>query len=414
MATIFAQLTCYQGKLPQGSPASPVITNLICNILDMRLIKTAKKYRLDYTRYADDLTFSTNDKRFMGKFEKFILEIKKEIESFGFEINDKKTRLVFCDSRQEVTGLIVNEKIGVNRNYCKKTRAMADSLYRNGSFKICDEESTIKQLEGRFAFINQIDCYNNKNDTEHKHTFWTLNSREKQYQKFLFYKYFYANDKPLVVTEGKTDVMYLKAALKKHYLEYPDLIEKTESGFKFKISFLKRTNRLKYILGIQSDGADTMKNIYNFYSGKNNTDMLYSWFEENSSTKALNPVIFVFDNEQKTDRPLKKFIKCLGRKNILNTDNYGNICGNLYLLTNPLVNGKEECEIEDLFEDCVLSHQIKGKIFSRKDNDNEKQYGKAIFSQYVMEDYENINFDNFKPMLTAMRLIIGDELSRKI
>ena len=125
IATMIAQLTCYEGKLPQGAPTSPIITNLVCNILDMRLLKIAKKYRVVYTRYADDMTFSTNDKKFLENQENFMKSIKKEIESFGFEINDKKTRLLFCDSRQEVTGLVVNKKISVNREYCKRTRAMA-------------------------------------------------------------------------------------------------------------------------------------------------------------------------------------------------------------------------------------------------------------------------------------------------
>ncbi len=63
-------------------------------------------------------------------------QIRKEIENFGFEINDKKTRLLFRDSRQEVTGLVVNKKISVNREYCKRTRAMADAFYRHGTFEI--------------------------------------------------------------------------------------------------------------------------------------------------------------------------------------------------------------------------------------------------------------------------------------
>lgn len=62
VATTIAQIACYEGKLPQGAPSSPIITNMICNIFDMRLLRLAKKYKLDYTRYADDLSFSTNDK----------------------------------------------------------------------------------------------------------------------------------------------------------------------------------------------------------------------------------------------------------------------------------------------------------------------------------------------------------------
>jgi len=66
IAIIIAQLCCYKGSLPQGAPTSPIISNIICNIFDMRILKLAKKYKLDYTRYADDLTFSTNNKDFLN------------------------------------------------------------------------------------------------------------------------------------------------------------------------------------------------------------------------------------------------------------------------------------------------------------------------------------------------------------
>ncbi|PGC78808.1 retron Ec67 family RNA-directed DNA polymerase/endonuclease, partial [Bacillus toyonensis] len=193
VATIIAQLTCYEGNLPQGAPSSPIITNLICNILDMKLLKISKKYKLNYTRYADDLTFSTNSKQFLVQQSDFHEEISKIIEKAGFKINEKKTRLQFRDSKQEVTGLIVNKKINVDRNYYKATRSMAHSLYTTGTFQIDGETGTINQLEGRFTFINQLDQYNNKiNKSIDKTTklgFHHLNSREKQYQKFLLYKY---------------------------------------------------------------------------------------------------------------------------------------------------------------------------------------------------------------------------------
>lgn len=80
IATLIAQIACYEGKLPQGAPSSPIITNLICSILDYRIWKIARKYHLDYTRYADDLSFSTNEKRFIEKRTNFLNDISKEIE----------------------------------------------------------------------------------------------------------------------------------------------------------------------------------------------------------------------------------------------------------------------------------------------------------------------------------------------
>ena len=235
VATVIAQLTCYNGKLPQGAPSSPIITNLICNILDMRLLKIAKKYRVDYTRYADDITFSTNNRSFLGNYSEFFSDINKEIINAGFSINDSKTRLQYRDSRQEVTGLTVNKKLNIDYRYYKETRAMAHSLYTTGKFSINGEEGTLNQLEGRFNFINQIDKYNNKIDLQNKQydnkseirifrDFRHLNGRENEYRKLLFYKYFYGNDKPLIVTEGKTDILYIKSALKNLYKDFLVLI----------------------------------------------------------------------------------------------------------------------------------------------------------------------------------------------
>src|SRR5699024_2846039 len=117
LAIAIANLTCYQGKLPQGAPTSPVITNLICNILDMRILSLTKKYRLYYTRYVDDLTFSTNDKHTITNVSTFLLELDKIINNFGLKINDSKTRISYPNSRQEVTGITVNEKLNANRRF---------------------------------------------------------------------------------------------------------------------------------------------------------------------------------------------------------------------------------------------------------------------------------------------------------
>ena len=77
IAGCLANLVCYNGRLPQGAPSSPVITNLICAIMDRRIAAVAKKYKMTYTRYADDLTFSTNLPSFIDKQTSFFIEIGK-------------------------------------------------------------------------------------------------------------------------------------------------------------------------------------------------------------------------------------------------------------------------------------------------------------------------------------------------
>lgn len=407
MATVMAQLVCYKGVLPQGAPTSPIVSNLICNILDIRILNLVKKYRMNYTRYADDMTFSTNDRCIVDNYDGVLEEIANELDKFGLYINDKKTRLIYKDSRQEVTGLVVNKIINVNRDYCKKTRAMAENLYRKGSFYIGDEEGSIKQLEGRFVYINQLDFYNNKRKGEKKDC-WHLNSREKNYQKFLYYRYFFNNEKPLIVTEGKTDILYLKSALKKMYDSYPNLISKTKNGFEFKVSFLKRSKRLEYFFNINQDGADTIKNVLNMYTGQKGFANYYKYFKDKSEKDGRNPVLLIFDNEQKTDRPLKKFKKDAKIQDV-NIKNWINILGNLYLVTNPIVNGKDECEIEDLFSESTLNILIGGKSFSRNSkSENDKYYGKAIFADYVMKNYQKIDFSNFVPFLDSINSVLDD------
>ncbi|WP_298028912.1 retron Ec67 family RNA-directed DNA polymerase/endonuclease [uncultured Campylobacter sp.] len=419
IAIIIAQLCCYKGSLPQGAPTSPIISNMICNIFDMRVLKLAKKYKLDYTRYADDLTFSTNNKDFLNMYNEFLLCISKEVEKAGFCINQKKTRLFYKDSRQEVTGLVVNKKISINHNYCKYTRAMANSLYKNRSFNIDGEDATMNQLEGRFAFINQIDWYNNIiniNDNKHnkgkKNNDKKLNCREKEYQKFIFYKYFFANQKPLIITEGKTDILYLKSAIKSLYTDFPDLIKKNNNDkFEFKISFLRRTKRLEYFLNFVKDGADSIQNIYRFFVGREVVN--YSeYFKKITKDIAANPVILIFDNEiPNNKKPVRKFINFTNKKefeNMLDKELYANIVDNLFIITNQLVRDKKECEIEDLFDDKILNHKIDGKVFCRDLAifDKQKHYSKEIFSKYISKNYKDIDFINFKPMLKNIVKII--------
>lgn len=109
--------------LPQGAPTSPIITNMICDNLDRRLAGLAKRFGLHYTRYADDITFSSMHYVYAenGEFRK---ELTRIICSQGFTINDKKTRLQKLGCRQEVTGIIVSDKLNVAKKYVREIRSL--------------------------------------------------------------------------------------------------------------------------------------------------------------------------------------------------------------------------------------------------------------------------------------------------
>lgn len=413
VSTIIAQLSCYKGTLPQGSPCSPIITNFICEILDARILNLCRKYKLSYTRYADDMTFSTDDRNFINNLECFYLELNNEIEKAGFKINQNKTRLQDKYSRQEVTGLVVNQIINVSSDYYKKTRAMANYLYKNGCFTIDDKVGTINQLEGRLAFINQIKWKNNKKFGHNEKPFHlNLTGREREYQKFLFYKYFYSNPKPLIVVEGKTDILYLKSALKKLHFIYPNIISKNLDGtFDFKVTFLNKTSRLGYFLGIFPDGGNGLQNIYHYYKGTNKSINYSKYFTNISGKKAKNSVILILDNEinneSKSKKPVQLFNLSGEKKSALKKHLKINVIDNLFILVTPIDQGQKESEMEDLFDTSVLNRTINGKSFSRKDEfDNKKYFGKHIFSKYIYSDYRNIDFDKFIPMLDMLNQII--------
>lgn len=502
IATVIAQIVCYQGKLPQGAPSSPIITNLITRILDYRIVKIAKKYRFTYSRYADDMTFSTNRElnsnklRASRELESFLSELEELIVSSGFEINPEKTRLSNNMQRQEVTGLVVNKKINVKREYVKNTRAMAFQLYKDGAFEIDKKLGTLDQLTGRFAFIFQIEQYNNyllykksliqnnldsqkyllgrnsskkseskyywkyifynkdlrkelfynaKHDTynlpteiystgkEEKKMYMSLfNSREKEYKKFLFYKYFFGNDKPIIVTEGKTDPRYIKAALKKLYKNYPELIEKAGDDFIFKIEFLNRSNTVEYLFNIP-EGGEGLKYWYNYFSNKSKFQLdskeklLYpnyiEYFQKLTTRKPQYPTLFLFDNEpnnRKKDDKAPLFLFASHARD-LEIDS-GNLeqarrgsssriakKGSLYIMATPLLpnmNNGNSSDIEDLLLSQKNAPILKGKTFSKKDGPN--HYGKEIFSKYVLKNYQQFDFTEFIPLLDGIRNNILD------
>lgn len=126
IATMIAQIACYQGKLPQGAPSSPIITNLITRILDYRIVKIAKKYRFTYTRYADDMTFSTNRDLFSNKLQayneldRFLEEVEAAILSSGFKINKEKDKIKQCTTTSRGNRISSKQKNKCKARVCKK------------------------------------------------------------------------------------------------------------------------------------------------------------------------------------------------------------------------------------------------------------------------------------------------------
>jgi RNA-directed DNA polymerase len=146
VATVLAQICCHNNALPQGAPTSPVISNMICSRLDGELQRLAKQYCFYYTRYADDITFSKTvpfpkeivDKKPSGEL---IIgpQLLKIFTDNGFELNSSKSRLLEQFNRQVVTGLVVNRKVNVRREYIRQIRAMIHAWETYGLDKAQEE-----------------------------------------------------------------------------------------------------------------------------------------------------------------------------------------------------------------------------------------------------------------------------------
>jgi hypothetical protein len=107
--------------LRQGAPTSPVLTNIVCQKLDYLLSAVAKRFGLNYSRYADDITFSSMHNVYQSG-SKFLKELHRIIIEQNFHIKESKTRLQKDGYRKEVTGLLVNEKVNVKQRYIKQLR----------------------------------------------------------------------------------------------------------------------------------------------------------------------------------------------------------------------------------------------------------------------------------------------------
>lgn len=427
LSTLIAKIACHQDKLPQGSPCSPVITNLILVSLDRRLSNLCNRVGCTYTRYADDITISTNKKEFPRNIIKSHNEnsidlnkkFLKEIISSGFQINLNKLRLFDRKCRQEVTGLTVNRFVNVDNKYAKKIRAMAHSLFTKGGYTLTDKKTreqragNINELGGMLSFIDYVDKHNNRLPHIIK---TSLNKRENVYSDFLYYSAFWANPKPTILTEGKTDITYLRVALDSLSANYPNLIGNKKMGNKtvrdYGVKFFKNTTKSKYFLNLDG-GASHLKDFIVGYEKKTNA------FKAIADQK---PVIIVLDNDSGSGGSNGIFQTLIGKafpnitlsKDELRNQKWIWVTKNLYLIFTPL-NGLNDSSMEDLFHSSVLQTKLGEKVFNRtnaKCKDNE--YGKEFFATgVVLKQRKTINFSNFNYIFESINEIIDHNASRK-
>ena len=299
VATVLAQICCYDNQLPQGSPSSPILSNMICAKLDSQLQRLAKKHRCIYTRYADDITFSTFRYKFPQSLAYYSTEsnefalggsINQIIEKNGFTVNLSKVRLQSKYGHQEVTGIIVNEKLNVNRKYIRNIRAILHAWKKYGLEKTqqefwqrYDQKKRLRKDENSFQAIvrNRIEFVGLVKGKDNLIYLKLLKSLSVVAPKLVDKSKidFAILDKPtlnlnksnlakaIIWTEGKTDIKHLKAAF----------------------SILNETKNYGFELEFKEDLDDK----------KQGSDQLLKMCEQYCKTKQNIPIIAIFDRDER-------------------------------------------------------------------------------------------------------------------
>lgn len=143
VATALARICCHDNQLPQGAPTSPIVANMICARMDSELSRLAADHGCRYTRFADDLSFSTRGGHFPPALATVVRSgrtvslsigpvLEGAIQSNGFALNPNKISIRGRGRRQMVTGLVVNDRPNVPRKFARQVRAMLHAWDRYG------------------------------------------------------------------------------------------------------------------------------------------------------------------------------------------------------------------------------------------------------------------------------------------
>jgi retron-type reverse transcriptase len=132
----------------QGAPTSPGLCNCVCRRLDHRLAGLARAFGFVYTRYADDLTFSADSAQKVHALRTCATRI---IEEEGFRVNTDKTRVARRGSRQRVTGVTVNEVLGLSRRERRRLRAAIHQLGKQGA-----DAERLAEVRGQLAYLAML------------------------------------------------------------------------------------------------------------------------------------------------------------------------------------------------------------------------------------------------------------------
>lgn len=416
VATVLAQIICHDNKLPQGSPCSPVVSNLLSNIMDIRLSKLARAHKCSYTRYADDLTFSTSLREFPVALaepeahnpNKWIAgsALVGAVRGCGFSINEKKTRLQYARSRQDVTGVIVNKKLAAPASYRKSLRAMVHRLREFGSYELQTPQlvggdksavvatpGTVRQLHGMLTYAHQAEMWQYKGGSVKG---VPLTAVERVFRDFIEYSEFASNSKPLIIFEGKTDSIYIMEALRSMAAKFPRLVAGSATPFRLNVKLFRYGGVASRLFDIDGGTAQLKEFIRKYPSS----------YRKINGPKGEFPVIIVLDNDDGA-KAIISLLKSMFKVDFSTGGQSFHVAENMYVVLSSQIGHKGHC-IEDLFDQTTRSVKLSGKAFNPLNSfDTSVEYGKAWFAEKVVKPGSaKIDFTGFEPLLNEIDSVL--------
>jgi RNA-directed DNA polymerase len=316
-------------------------------------------------------------------------------------------------SRQDATGLVVNTKVNVPREYVKTTRAQCHQMTTKGAVfqieKLWGQKVPVPyspaKLQGKLSHIfnikgQEFNCERQKSAIKSWPNFY------RDYRSFLDFQSFGNSPKPVFMFEGKTDNIYIRCALNSLAANYPEFISNVAPNELLVrlFNYSKPTDAVQQLAG----GTGDLKLLINNYELR---------LRGLHAAKLPFPVILVVDN----DKGSTQLFDAAGSKSDTKVKVDGSlpfyhITKNLYLVPTPTPKGLPESYIETFLPAAILKKKLEQKTFHlpEKGFDKTKHYGKVLLAeQIVQRQQKTVNFDGFKPLLDNMRAAMQDYAAKR-
>lgn len=159
---LLAKLCCLNNELPQGAPTSPYLSNLYMFSFDDNVMRYCREKGIIYTRYADDITFSSKSDINIKALTEFV---KLELSNKKLSLNQDKSKVMYKSDAQIVTGVVVNERMRLPK---KKRQELRQEMYyvitrgleNHINFIKCNKKNYLKHLAGKIMYALYLEPSN--------------------------------------------------------------------------------------------------------------------------------------------------------------------------------------------------------------------------------------------------------------